>query len=72
MTALTLAPTFRSPARDRLAKPRGRSLVGRLVARARYRAELRRLLATADHLLADVGLSRGEAAHEAAKPLWRA
>lgn len=72
MTALTFAPTFRRPAAARLPKPRGLAVAGALVARAIYRAELRRLLATADHLLADIGLTRGEAAHEAAKPFWRA
>lgn len=37
--------------------------------RARSRRELREL---DDHLLRDIGISRGVAEHEAAKPFWRA
>lgn len=37
--------------------------------RARSRRELREL---DEHLLRDIGVSRGVAEHEAAKPFWRA
>jgi uncharacterized protein YjiS (DUF1127 family) len=38
--------------------------------RERLRAELRRLLATAPHLIDDIGLSEKAARAEAAKPFW--
>ena len=39
----------------------------------RWRARTRRRLLTLnDHLLADIGLSRADAVHEATKPFWQA
>jgi len=39
--------------------------------RYRYRHELRRLLRVGPHMIADIGLSRGQARNEADKPFWR-
>lgn len=39
--------------------------------RRHYRAELRRLLRTGPHLIADIGLAAPAAAREAARPFWR-
>lgn len=36
------------------------------------RKRIAELLATSPHLVVDLGLSRGQAAVEAAKPFWRA
>lgn len=72
MTSASLALGFRRPAARRQPAVAGPALAGALLERVRYRAELRRLLATADYLLADVGLTRAEAAHEVAKPFWQA
>jgi len=38
--------------------------------RRKYRADLRRLLATGPHLIPDVGLKTEEAIREASKPFW--
>jgi len=38
--------------------------------RRKYRADLRRLLATGPHLIPDIGLKTEEAAREASKPFW--
>ena len=46
-------------------------VLGLWVDRRRRRRALEDL-AERDHLLADVGLTREEALHEAAKPFWRA
>ncbi|HEX7967010.1 MAG TPA: DUF1127 domain-containing protein [Stellaceae bacterium] len=44
----------------------------RLLSRWRDRARDRRLLASLDdRLLADMGMTRFDAAHECAKPFWR-
>ncbi len=48
---------------------RGHGLVSQWQERARGRRDLQRLDA---RLLADIGLSPYDAAHEAAKPFWRA
>jgi uncharacterized protein YjiS (DUF1127 family) len=57
-------------------RPRGRGWVARAVdglltwhERARQR---RQLLRMDDHMLRDIGISRGEAFGEAEKPFWRA
>lgn len=42
-----------------------------MLARHRMRAELRRLLETAEYLLADVGVGVDEVRAELAKPFWR-
>jgi uncharacterized protein YjiS (DUF1127 family) len=41
------------------------------LARRRQRKALAELATRDDHLLRDIGLSRGEAEREAAKPFWR-
>ena len=38
--------------------------------RRNYRADLRRLLITGPHLIADIGLKTEEAIREASKPFW--
>ncbi len=39
--------------------------------RAAFRRALRAMLATAPHLIPDIGLTEAEARQEAAKPFWR-
>jgi uncharacterized protein YjiS (DUF1127 family) len=41
-------------------------------ARRHYRCELRRLLATGQHLIADMGLTLEQASDEVGRPFWRA
>jgi uncharacterized protein YjiS (DUF1127 family) len=40
-------------------------------ARSHYRAELRRLMAVAPHMIADIGLTVEEAREEMARAFWR-
>ena len=44
--------------------------VGGWLRRKRYRTELRRLLRTAPHMIADIGLTPGDARFEIDKPFW--
>ena len=48
-----------------------RAVIGAWRQRHRYRRELRRLMSSGPHLIADIGLSRTHAEREAAKPFWR-
>ncbi|MGD9511651.1 MAG: hypothetical protein AB7I59_26625 [Geminicoccaceae bacterium] len=65
VTALTHAPVSSRTVTDLLA------LLTAWRGRRRYRAELRRLLRTGPHLLADIGLTPAVAACEARLPFWR-
>jgi uncharacterized protein YjiS (DUF1127 family) len=47
------------------------AVIGAWWQRHRYRRELRRLMSSGPHLIADIGLSRTHAEREAAKPFWR-
>jgi uncharacterized protein YjiS (DUF1127 family) len=65
VTALTHTPVWNRTVTDLPA------LLADWRVRRRYRAELRRLLRTGQHLLADIGLTPAAAAHEACLPFWR-
>jgi uncharacterized protein YjiS (DUF1127 family) len=69
MTDALYLPAVPAGARSRLTVALG--LYARWRARRDERAELRRLLRSAPHLLADIGLTPARAAEEAAKPFWR-
>ncbi len=47
------------------------SLAGAWRCRRQYRADLRRLLAAAPHMIDDIGLTPAQARWESAKPFWR-
>jgi uncharacterized protein YjiS (DUF1127 family) len=49
-----------------------RTVLGAWRLRYRFRRELERLMSSAPHLIADLGLSRELAARDVAKPFWRA
>jgi uncharacterized protein YjiS (DUF1127 family) len=68
MKSLTLTGALR-PGRRYSHKP---GILAVLLERHRYRSNLKRLLETSPHLLADVGLCHHDAVREVNKALWQA